>query len=253
MAGFRAYYEDLRQARIGDTLRLSSDESRHLCGSLRAKDSDILAIFDLNGNAFEARMQKASAKSAEIVLLERIEIPQPKKRVTIAQCLPKGGTFETIIAQSVQLGITGIYPLISERTVVRLDQKEVQKKHAKWTQNVVEAVKQSANMAALELASISTLDTFLQNIPANSLKIVASLERDKSRPLLEIFNNAGVGFDEICILIGPEGDLSAREYSAAYEAGFIAADLGANVMKSEVAAAFCAAVAGAFLTGGFRA
>jgi 16S rRNA (uracil1498-N3)-methyltransferase len=246
MAGFRAYHENLSAAKPGDILALSPEESRHLCGALRAKADDRVGVFDLASNVFAARILKVSPKCAHVELLAKSVVPTPKPKITIAQCLPKGGTFDAIISQSVQLGVSGIYPIVSERTIVRLDAKDAAKKHVKWTAQVVEAVKQSANMSGLRLAPVAFFKDFLKSLPANSLKIVASLERDKTKPLLSILETANEPFDELCILIGPEGDLSESEYSAAYDAGLIPADLGCNVMKSDIAAAFCASVASAF-------
>lgn len=246
MAGFRAYHENLSSASSGSALALSPEESRHLCGALRAAPGDLLDVFDLLGNVFGARILGASPKCARVELLEKKPLPARGAKITIAQCLPKGGTFEAIISQSVQLGVSGIYPLVSERTIVRLDANEARRKRGKWSSQIVEAVKQSANMSGLELAPLAPLADFLKSPPPGSLKIVASLERGKARPVLEILRSAPPSIPEVCFLIGPEGDLSEGEYAAAYAAGFLPACLGENVMKCEVAAAFCASAAGAF-------
>lgn len=247
MSGFRAYCENLGDAKVGDTLALSADESRHLCGALRANLGDLLSLFDLNSNALEAQLVKVSPKSAEVKILKELSLSEKKIKISLAQALPKGGAFDAIVDNAVQVGADKIYPLISERTIVRLDASDIQKKHDKWTQNLIESMKQSGNLHGLELFKAAKFSDFLGMLPASALKLVASLEKEKTEPLLCALEKAGLSkFSEICVLVGPEGDFSANEYKAAYAAGFIPVCLGENVLKSDNAANFALAVVSAY-------
>lgn len=247
MAGFRAFYESDAAPQPGGEIFLSPEESRHLCGSLRAKTGDAVSVFDLDGMVWECRISKADQKRAALEALAPVKAEAPKAKVHIAQCLPKGKTFDDIIRQSVEVGASGIFPLMSEHSQVRLDEKDALKKHEKWRTQVVEAVKQSANFSGYGLAPAQTFKDFMANLPNFDLKLVASLQ-EGTQPILKTLRERGESAKSICVLVGPEGDLSESEYSMAKDAGFLPCTLGANVMKCETAALFSLSAICAYLS-----
>ncbi len=232
MSGFRAYYDFKLRLDVGDFAQLCEEESRHLCGALRARDGDMVDLFNLEGDFFHAEIIKADKKSTRVKLLSRIEVENVGTRVALAQCLPKGKTFDDILRQSVEVGASAIFPIMSRYSEVRLESRaDIEKKTQKWRQKLIEAIKQSANFFPFEIREPTDFETFIINSKDYDLKIVASLEPD-SKPILNLMRQA----QSACILIGPEGDMSAQEYARAREAGFLPAKLGKNVMKSETAA-----------------
>ena len=52
--------------------------------------------------------------------------------ITLAQAVPKGKNMDLIIQKATELGISSIVPLLSERTVIRIDPADLPKKQAKW-------------------------------------------------------------------------------------------------------------------------
>lgn len=251
MSGFRAYCENLSRVKCGDEVFLDASESRHLCGALRACKGDDVSIFDLSGNSFDCKILEASSKQARVSVVKKSDIKRNAGEIILIQALPKGKTFDDIISSAIQIGASKIIPIISEHTVVRLDKMEAQKKAQKWQAYVIEAMKQSGNLAGLSVSVPIAFCDFVKSASnlcgENSMKFVCSLEREKCKPLLLRLNESKKNSDVVCILIGPEGDFSASEYQAAYEANFEAVSLGENVMKCEVAAAFAMSVASAFL------
>ncbi len=237
MSGFRAFFDFGAHPSGAAPLRLSPDESRHLCGSLRAREGDIVDLFDLSGRVKRCRIVSADPKCAELIVEGDIPVPHSSMRVYLAQCLPKGKVFDDIIRQSVEIGISGIFPIFSSRTQVRMDECKSDKKCSKWRARVVEAVKQSANFCSFEIAEPTGLGDFLRSRSGGfDLKIVASL-RSGAKPISHILNSCGSP-NGVCMLVGPEGDLTGEEYDMAEAAGFIPATLGKNVMKCDTAALF---------------
>ena len=233
MSGFRAYC-DFRGLPLGanSAVELCEDESRHLCASLRARRGDIVDLFDLAGNLFRAEIATPDKKSAKLKILAPIQCESERTKVVLAQCLPKGKTFDDILRQCVEVGASGLFPILSRRSEVRFpSESEVEKKMQKWRAKLIEAIKQSSNFLPFDIQRPTDFETFLKNARNFDLKIVASLESG-AKPLLSLMKPA----KRICVLIGPEGDMSPEEYSAARGAGFIAAKLGRNVMKCETAA-----------------
>ena len=246
MAGLRAYFDFGGNAHT-DRICLSPDESRHLCGSLRAQTGDEVDVFDLSGCVKHCRIAAANQKRAELEVLGDVEIRKPETQIYLAQCMPKGKVFDDIIRQSVEVGAAGIFPLVSDRTLVRIDGAEKGRKLDKWTTHIVEAVKQSANFSGFEMAQARSFSDFIANAcGAFDLKIVASLQPD-SKPIFDILQSAPDA-KNVCILIGPEGDMTPAEYAAAAGAGFRPATLGVNVMKCDTAALFALSATSAYLS-----
>lgn len=250
MAGFRAYFEDLKGAAPGGKIRLSPEESRHLCGALRARKGDIADVFDLGGAVMRCEIEAASARCAELRALEALRPGRAGGGAVLAQCMPKGGVFEDIISASVQIGVRKIVPVISERCVVRLSGAEAEAKAAKWRARIVESVKQSANFDFPEICAPLSFAGFMASagevLGRDCVRIVASLDAENPRPLLSALEAEAVSSPSACVLVGPEGDLSPEEYASAYAAGFAPASLGGCVMKSGVAACFSMSVCAAF-------
>lgn len=251
MSGFRAYcdfknFGGAQAVKVGDIITLDADESRHLCGSLRATVGERVDVFDLSRNVFRCEIKKASPKCAGVEVVEKLEIAQNRTKIFVGQCLPKGAAFEEILRQSVEIGASGIYPILSDRSVVKIEAAEVQKKLRKWTVKCIEAVKQSANLAQFEIFEPLSFAEFLHKSQSFDAKIVASL-RDNAKPILRVLSEKFPAVEKnACVLIGPEGDLSDGEYDAAERAGFIPVKLGENVMKSETAALCALSVARTF-------
>ena len=234
MAGFRAYF-DFNSYNNEDFITLSEDESNHLCGSLRAEENDDVDVFDLHGNIYKCKIASPHKKHTVVKILEKIPPEIKDTEVYLLQCLPKGKTFDDIIRQSVEIGASGIYPIISQFSQIKLDQKDIEKKLNKWRAQVLEAIKQSSNFSGFDIFKPTSFNETLQNLPDFDLKIVASLE-DNSKKIADIFKKLQTTPKKTAILIGPEGDMSNQEYKLANSMGFVPATLGKNVLKSETAA-----------------
>lgn len=245
MAGFRAFYNFQENDSIGSFVSLSPDESRHLCGSLRASNGDNLKIFDLSGNFADATIQEPSQKKCIL------KITSPKQKIknnyslTLAQCLPKGKTFDDLIPTCVQIGVSRIIPIISSRSQVKISTEDSQKKLIKWNNYLIEAIKQSSNFFPLQIDYPTSLQKFFENSHQFSKKFVASLEPNSTPLLLSIQQNLNHQ-DSPCILIGPEGDLSPQEYSQSKNYNFLPVSLGKNIMKSDTAAIYSISILQAF-------
>ena len=67
---------------------------------------------------------------------------------------------DLIIQKATELGVTRIVPLLSDRTVVQLEEGELQKRRGKWMQVAIEAAKQSGQDWLPEIAGPITPKQF---------------------------------------------------------------------------------------------
>lgn len=192
MAGLRAYHnfsESGQLPQAGCRIVLSADESRHLCGSLRARSGEAVDVFDLSGTVFRCRIAEASQRACSVEVVSRVEVCGSGTRVYLAQCLPKGRVFDEIVRQCVELGAAGIIPIISERSVFRSAAEDMTGKFSKWRARVIEAVKQSANFIKFDIRAPRSLGDFFDSCGEFDLRIVASLEPG-ALPILGALGNA---------------------------------------------------------------
>ena len=99
-------------------------------------------------------------------------------QVTLAQAVIKGKPMELILQKATELGASRIVPLLSERSVVKLDAADREKKAAKWERVLIEACKQSGQNWLPQLEDAQSVESFLAQPPNADLALLASLHAD---------------------------------------------------------------------------
>ena len=228
------------------TLTLSREESFHIVKVLRARSDEKITAFDGRGNSWSGHMISADPKALEISIETRERIEPPKCKIALAQMLPKGSLADDIIRATVEIGLSGFYPILGARSEMKLDAARAEHKLERWRAIAVEACKQSGNPFVPEIFPVASSKEFfakMKNESAGTLKLTASLETG-TRTCREIENDFRKNPPEkILWLVGPEGDLSPEEYATARAAGFLPARLGNFVLRVPTAALYCLSVA----------
>lgn len=232
------------------------DEARHCSQVLRKSVGDHIIVFDGAGTEATAEITAVSPKRVDLKMLERRRTPAPAVSLSLIQAIPKGANMEWIIEKAVELGVNAIFPVLTERTVVRLDAREAAKKQEKWQRVALEACKQCGQNWLPQVHAPAPFLSVLETLPAHDLKIIAALQPD-SKPLKSVFIEPRSKNQEprnACLAIGPEGDFTPAEYAAARASGFAPVTLGPLVLRVETAALFAMSVLQHELRGdtGFR-
>ena len=212
---------------------LTGDEARHASQVLRLKSGDTITVFDGIGRRAGAEVGNISRDRIELHLGEIHQSSPQFPAITLAQAIPKGKNMDLIVQKSVELGVTAIQPLVTRFTVVQPGEG----KSDKWRRNALEACKQCGQDSLPAIAEPLAFDGWITaQSNASGLKIIASLTPD-SEPLRKILkNHSNPG--NATLLIGPEGDFSPEETTAAIGAGFIPISLGSIILRVETAAIF---------------
>lgn len=211
---------------------LSGDEARHLSQVLRIKAGETITIFDGDGRRASAEVLGVSRDRVPLRILEIQPSPQALPAITLVQAIPKGKNMDLIVQKSVELGITAIQPLVTRYTVVQPGDG----KSEKWRRNALEACKQCGQDRLPVIAEPLAFDRWIAT-PHVGLKLIASLAPG-ALPLRETLRQHP-GTAAATLLIGPEGDFSPEETTAALAAGFLPVTLGAIVLRVETATLFC--------------
>jgi len=212
----------------GQLVELNKQASTHLLKVLRLKDGSVLKLF--NGNGFEYTAQLViSGKKAIANIQQAIKNNNESPLdIHLLQGISKGDRMDFAIQKSVELGVSSITPVITERTVVNLKGEREQKKLKHWSAIAISACEQSGRNFVPKIQPICRLTEIFED-SSNDLKLLLDPLSNSSLKSLSPKNN-------IQILIGPEGGLSDAEIELATDNGFCGVKLGPRILRTETAA-----------------
>ena len=210
---------------------LPPDESHHVAHVLRLTAGDALVAFDGRGNEYDAVIERVSKSAVTL----RMGDPKPVDResplqVTLVQGISSGERMDYTVQKAVELGVYAIQPVITERSVVRLDSARAVKRVAHWRSVAIAACEQCGRNQVPEIHPVASFAAWLGTPGSDATRL--TLAPDASVRLVEMKRIAGA----VILLIGPEGGLAPRERADAVAAGFSAARLGPRVLRTETAA-----------------
>jgi len=243
MPDFRAYAPDVPAGAA--EIRLSPEESHHLVTVNRCGRGDPVVAFDGHGREWLTECIDPSKSATMLRVKETRPAATRAFAVTLAQALPKGAVMDDIIRQATEVGAARIIPLLSERTQVHLDGDRADKKIEKWRTTAVEAAKQCGNPWLPEITPIHDFTGFLAGAKDYDLRLVASLHAGPTtlkKALATFAHKHGHPPHSAAWLVGPEGDFTPTEMTAAVMAGFVPVTLGPLVLRSDTAAIYALSI-----------
>ena len=221
---------------VGKRLVVEGSAANHITRVLRLRSGDALTVFDGSGGEFGARLQEFRKDSVVVAVedhrpLER-ESPLP---LTLAQGISRGERMDWVIQKATELGTARIVPLFTKRSVVRLDEKQADRKLQHWRAIAIAACEQCGRNRIPELAAPVDFFDVLPAEASGATRLLLSPTGDLRIEDLgqDVRQGASKG---ITVLIGPEGGLEDVEQEAALAAGFKAVRLGPRVLRTETAA-----------------
>lgn len=210
-------------------LDLPEDAFRHWVQVLRARVGDTARLFDGRGDEFEASLLAIGKRSAQVHVGARIASDRESPlRLSLAQAVSKGDRMDYTLQKAVELGVSEIQPLLSERTVVKLDAERWEKKLEHWSGVIISACEQSGRTRLPTLHPVLRLDSWLAQPLDHELRLtLAPTAQSALRDLPKVRS--------ACLLVGPEGGLSDAEIALAQRSGFTGIRLGPRVLRTETA------------------
>jgi 16S rRNA (uracil1498-N3)-methyltransferase len=224
---------------------LRGSEAHHAGHVLRLGKGDKVVLF--NGSGREITAEIVSSNSSEIRLrkLHEAQTAPLRCRITLGQAIPKGKNMDLIVQKAVEIGAAEIAPILSDRTVVRLDEESATSKQAKWQTVAVEAAKQCGQNWLPQVQTPQTLSQFFQEHGRFDLQLIGSLQSDAvhlKKILAEYSAEHGDRPASVLMLVGPEGDFTPAELSLARSQGCRPITLGPIVLRVETASIYCLSI-----------
>ena len=204
--------------------------AHHLMHVLRLAAGDALLVFDGSGHEYDAVIERVGKSGVTLRVSDPREVDRESPLVlTLAQGISSGERMDYTVQKAVELGVTGIQPLTTERSVVRLDATRAAKRAAHWQAIIVSACEQCGRNRVPEVRPVETLPKWLGSV-SDALKLVLSPGAVTTLATLPRPQSA------VTLLVGPEGGLSPREQRDAASGGFLPVRLGPRVLRTETAA-----------------
>ena len=215
----------------GARLTLAGDEHQHVARVLRARPGDTLTLFDGAGHEIDGTIVTVGKHEVELTLgaPRTGMVTTSPVAITLLVAVPRGERMELIVQKTTELGVGRIVPVVTDRSVVRPDDKH----RARWERIAREAARQCgrADVPIVDAPASLAEAVSAPDLPATRL---ALWEAERGRSLRAHF--AGAATAPTALLVGPEGGFAAEEIAVAAAAGFVAVGLGPRILRVETAA-----------------
>ncbi len=117
---------------------------------------------------------------------------------------------DLIVQKAVELGAAAICPLLSERTVIQVEEDDAARKQQKWQAVAIEAAKQCGQNWLPKVDLPRSPKEFFSQPARHDLMLIASLQPDAMHLKKLLAENAGKKPKSVLVLVGPEGRLHSR-------------------------------------------
>ncbi len=212
-------------------ITMSEQAAHHATRVLRLKTDDRVTLFNGEGGEYEAIIIQAGKKDVIVKTGPWLDREcESSLNVTLVQAISSGEKMDFTLQKAVELGVNAIQPVISSRSVVRLEGERAFKRIQHWQSVVISACEQCGRNRVPIVAPIMSLNHWLGEKTSSSLKL--TLSPHAAGGLKDIAAPQG----SIVFLVGPEGGFSEAEEAAAAVSGFTSVKLGQRILRTETAA-----------------
>ena len=244
MSDHRFFLDDSLPSDEGAEVALPLDhaETHHMANALRLSPGDPVVVVEPDRTAWRVRLTHISGEHAKATVEEKLD-SAPEAAVTLIQGVAKGERVDLVVEKAVEIGVEAVWPVVTERAVVRWDAQKRASRGERWRRVAHAAAKQSKR-------------SFVPHVtdPTDFGKVVDALDEfDAVLVLWEESHGSGIGVtlaelgvsadSRVALVVGPEGGLADWEVEALERRGAKVASMGENILRSEtggiVAAALC--------------
>jgi 16S rRNA (uracil1498-N3)-methyltransferase len=223
-------------------LPLTPQDAHHAVRVLRIRPGEKVEVVEPDGGGWLVQIEVVSDAGVVAVPVKRLgETAGPK--VVLVQGLAKGEKMDVIVRQAVEVGVDEIVPVLTHRSIVRLDARKSAERGERLRRIARSAAEQShRDRVPVVLDPLALSDAL--PLLASCARVVVLWEDAESGTIREALGGlrgeAGV---RIALVVGPEGGLDAEEVEWLVSAGALVVSLGSGILRTETAAVVAASIA----------
>lgn len=219
----------------GESIRITGSDVNHIRNVLRMKKGEHILVSDGIDREYECEILNLQSDVIEAKVVDVFgscaELPA---KITLFQGLPKADKMEWIIQKAVELGASEIVPVVTKRTVVKLDAKKAKKKTDRWNAIALSAAKQAKRGRIPDVKPPMMLSEAFEYSSSFDASIIPYEDAEGISHSREVI--AGLkGKKRIGIFIGPEGGFEEQEIETAKEFHIVPITLGKRILRTETA------------------
>lgn len=231
------FYVEKSEIQSGE-VRLTGEDHNHIRNVLRMQPGQEITVCDGEGTDYLCRLKALDREQVTAELLSgkpsQTELPV---QLVLYQGLPKKDKMELIIQKAVELGASRIVPVMTKRTVIRLeDEKKEARKRERWQSIARAAAMQSMRGIIPQVSPVIPFSGALREASGlGSAVIPYECARGIEETRRFIAGLAEKRAGSVGIFIGPEGGFAPEEITAAAAAGVCPITLGRRILRTETA------------------
>lgn len=219
-----------------DKITIQNDDFNHIKNVLRYKIDDEIDVCDENGIRYKTKIEKFEDGS---VILKITEVSNDSTEcninITLFQGLPKSDKMDLIVQKCTELGVKEIVPFISERVIVKLNEKNEEKKIERWQKIAKEAAKQSGRQIIPNIGNTINLKNIIENLSKYDI-VIMPYECEKEHMIKNVLRKIDNNVKNIAIIIGPEGGFSEKDVEILEKCEKLKkVSLGSRILRTETA------------------
>lgn len=218
---------------IGDRIEIIGKDVKHIRDVLRLKNKDRIEILSEN-RTYICEILEINSDVVLVSILDSFEGKnEPPIDIILYQGIAKGDKMDFIIQKCTEIGVKEIYPIVTNRTIVKIkDKRKEQKKVERWKTIAEEAAKQSKRDTIPIVNNIITYNEMIHILDGEE-NIIVPYEMERMNTLKKAFKDIKNG--NIHIIIGPEGGFEEKEINAILNIGGKPISLGPRILRTETA------------------
>ena len=220
MSNIRLFYSESLSNNLIE--KLNKDQSRYLISVMRLKTNQEFSLFNKSGE-WNTKILSINKGIVEFEVLNQLRQSIQEREIWLVFAPIKSNYFNFMLQKATEIGVTKLFPITTERTIVRKINED------RLNKILIEATEQSNRLTVPSIEKIQKLEKFL-NENKNINLVFGDLNTENKK--IELKDRS----KPIAVLIGPEGDFSEAERTKILEFnGVQSIKLNDNILRSETA------------------
>jgi len=212
------------------SIELPSDTAAHVVKVLRGRPGDALILFNGDGSEHLCAIESIRGSTVRVGIGEARPVNRESPlQITLVQAIPRGDRMDFVVQKATELGVSRIVPVLSARSVVRLNERQHESKVQHWRGVAVSACEQCGRNRVPQIDAPLEIIDHLGAESGISVRLLLDPETASGAP-------AQVPPRSVEVTVGPEGGFSPQELDAMRIAGLKGIRLGPRILRTETAA-----------------
>ena len=205
----------------GTFVFLSESHIHYLRNVMRRQIGDEVVLFNGRNGEWQSTLKTLNKKAGICLPHTQLRHQEPLKKRILCPALIKKENMDLVLQKATELGVSDIFPVISERTVVsRFNSDRAQSL-------VVEASEQSERLTVPTIHQPQKIGDVLNQLPSDVISVCLSERGMTTTPL-----SAGKNY---AFFVGPEGGWTPKEIDLFTQRNVSFWHMGTTILRAETA------------------